>query len=83
MRSDARSDNTSLKMAFNDYFIRQVIPTRDGGFAVIGELYYTSSRSGGWNRFDYLYGGMGMMPYNYYYSPYSSLNQWRWADPWN
>lgn len=83
LRSDARSDNTSLKMAFNDYFIRQVIPTRDGGFAVIGELYYTSSRSGGWNRFDYLYGGMGMMPYNYYFSPYSSMNQWRWADPWN
>ena len=85
LRSDARSDNTSLKMAFNDYFIRQVIPTRDGGFAVIGELYYTSSRGGGWNRFDYLYGGMGMgmMPYNYYYSPYSSFNQWRWADPWN
>ena len=83
LRSDARSDNTSLKMAFNDYFIRQVIPTRDGGFAVVGELYYTSSRSGGWNRFDYLYGGMGMMPYNYYFSPYSSFNQWRWADPWN
>jgi hypothetical protein len=83
LRTDARSDNTSLKLAFNDYFIRQVIPTRDGGYAVISELYYTNSRGGGWNRWDYLYGGTGFFPYSYYYPPYSSMNQWRWADPWN
>jgi hypothetical protein len=70
-------------MAFNDYFIRQVVPTRDGGFAVISELYYTNTRGGGWNRWDYLYGPMGFVPYNYYYSPFMGINQWRWADPWN
>ena len=82
LRQDARSDNTSLKLAFNDYFIRQLLPTRDGGFAVVAELYYTSSRGNTWNRWDYLYGGYGFFPYSYYpmYSPY---NQWRWADPWN
>jgi hypothetical protein len=26
---------------------------------------------------------MGSLPYNYYFSPYASMNQWRWADPWN
>ena len=83
LRADARSDNTSLKMAFNDYFIRQVIPTREGGFAVVSELYYTNTRGGGWNRWDYLYGPMGFMPFNYYSSPFMGINQWRWADPWN
>jgi hypothetical protein len=84
LRADARTDNTSLKMAFNDYFIRQVVPTREGGFAVISELYYTNTRGGAWNRWDYLYGPMGFFPYNnYYYSPFMSINQWRWADPWN
>jgi len=85
LRSDARADNSSLKLAFNDYFIRELIPTRDGGYAVVSELYYTNSRGGGWNRWDYLYGGMGMgsLPYSYYFSPYASMNQWRWADPWN
>lgn len=83
LRQDARSDNSSLKLAFNDYFIRQLLPTRDGGYAVVAELYYTSSRGNAWNRWDYIYGpGYGFNPYSYYpmLSPY---NQWRWADPWN
>jgi hypothetical protein len=85
MRLDARSENAPIKQAFNDYFIKQVIPKRDGGFAVLAELYYTSSRQSqsGWNRWDYLYG------YNYfnpnalmYYTPYSGIGP-RWMDPWN
>jgi hypothetical protein len=85
MRLDARSENAPTKQAFNDYFIKQVIPKRDGGFAVLAELYYTSSRQSqsGWNRWDYLYG------YNYfnpnalmYYTPYSGIGP-RWMDPWN
>jgi len=84
MRIDARSENIPLKQAFNDYFIKHVIPRRDGGFVVLAELYYTTSRQSGWNRWDYLYG------YNYYnpnawgyFSPYNSMNYYRWMDPWN
>jgi hypothetical protein len=84
LRADAKSDNSSMKMAFNDYFIKHLIPKKDGGFAVLGELYYTTSRSTGWNRWDYLYGYNTFTPLDYwYYSPYSSYSYWRWWDPWN
>lgn len=83
LRLDARSENTSLKLAFNDYFIKHIIPTRDGGFAVLSEMYYTTSRSTGWNRWDYLYGYNSFMPMDFYYSPYNSLGYYRWWDPWS
>lgn len=84
LRIDAKSENISIKQAFNDYFIKQVIPKRDGGFVVLAELYYTTSRGGAWNRWDYLYGFNYFTPMDYwYYSPYSSLNNWRWNDPFN
>lgn len=84
LRADAKSDNSSTKMAFNDYFIKHLIPKKDGGFAVLGELYYTTSSSSGWNRWDYLYGYNTFTPLDYYYySPYSSYSYWRWWDPWN
>ena len=84
LRMDARTDNVSPKVAFNDYFIRNLIPTRDGGYAVVTELYYTNSRTMGWNRWDYLYGYNSFSPFDYsYFSPYYPYNSWRWADPWN
>jgi hypothetical protein len=88
LRMDARTEGISSKTAFNDYFIRNLIPTRDGGFAVVSEMYYTNSRSNGWNRWDYLYGWNSFNnPYNNfsYFSPMSMYpnNSWRWADPWN
>jgi hypothetical protein len=84
LRADAKAENASLRMAFNDYFIRNIIPKKDGGFLVIGELYYSTSRSGGWNRWDYLYGYNTFTPMDYwYFSPYSSFNYYRWWDPWN
>ena len=83
LRNDARSDNSSTKTAFNDYFIKNLIPTKEGGFAVVAELYYTNSRSTGPSgRWDNFYGVPGMSNYSYY-SPYSNMNSWRWADPWN
>ncbi len=84
LRMDARTDKVSPKVAFNDYFIRNLIPTREGGYAVVAELYYTNSRTMGWNRWDYLYGYNAFMPYDYsYFSPFNPYNSWRWADPWN
>jgi hypothetical protein len=77
LRRDARGDATA-KMAFNDYFIRNIITRRDGGFLIGSEAYYTTSRFNNWNRWDYLYGA----PYrsynsnNYYYSPYYSSLWW-------
>lgn len=73
LKRDARGD-ASVKSAFNDFFIRNIIIRRDGGLIIGSESYYTTSRFNNWNRWDYLYGA----PYynsfnnnnNYYYSPY-------------
>lgn len=84
LRLDARSDNAALKSAFNDYFIKHVVPTKDGGFAVLAEMYYTTSRTNNWNRWDYLYGYNPYTPMDFwYYSPYSSMNYYRWWDPYS
>lgn len=84
IRQDAKSENVPIKQAFNDYFIKQIIPKRDGGFAVLAELYYSTSRSSSWNRWDHLYGNNYFSPMDYgYYSPYSSLNYYRYWDPYN
>ncbi|HMW65702.1 MAG TPA: hypothetical protein PK695_04900 [Chitinophagaceae bacterium] len=75
LRRDARGD-ASFKGAFNDFFIRNIIIRKDGGFVIGSESYYTTSRFNNWNRWDYLYG----QPYfnsfgNNYYSPYYN-NYW-------
>ena len=77
LRQEARSDNNSIKTAFNDQFIRQVIPTQNGGFAVFTESFYSNSRTNQWNRFDYLYWpGLMLSPFYspFYYSPMSLLS---------
>jgi len=84
LRLDVKPDNASLKSAFNDFFIKQVIPKRGGGFVVMAEMFYTSSRNASWNRSDYLFGYGYLSPFNYgYYSPYNSLGYNRWGDPFN
>jgi hypothetical protein len=77
LRREARGD-ASQKTAFNDYFIRNVIIKRDGGFIIGSESFYTTSRYNTWNRWDYMYGSPFMSPYDYYYySPYYSNMWWR------
>ncbi len=80
LRQEARGDAT-MKTAFNDYFIRNIISKKDGGFIISAEAYYTKSRFNNWNRWDYLYGGY---PYygspSYYYSPYYYNRYW-WNSP--
>jgi hypothetical protein len=77
LRGEARGD-ASARMAFNDFFIRNIITRRDGGFIIGSEAYYTTSRFNNWNRWDYLYGS----PYlssgfnNYYYSPLYDRYWW-------
>lgn len=77
-RKEARGD-ASIKMAFNDYFIKDIITRRDGGYIIASECYYTTSRFNNWNRWDYLYGSPYMSSFNnsYYYSPYYSNYYWR------
>jgi hypothetical protein len=76
LRQEARGDN-NIKSAFNDYFIRNIVPRRDGGFLLGSESYYTTSRFNSWSRWDYLYGSAYMSPMdNYYYSPYYNNYWW-------
>ncbi|HEX2536127.1 MAG TPA: hypothetical protein VHK69_20445 [Chitinophagaceae bacterium] len=76
LRREAKGES-NVRMAFNDYFIRNIIVKRDGGFIIGSEAYYTTSRAGGWNRWNYLY-GMPMSAYDYYaYSPIYSNWWWR------
>jgi hypothetical protein len=79
LRKEAKGD-ANIKMAFNDYFIRNVIVKKDGGFIIGTEAYYTTSRGGNWNRWNYLY------PYSttYDYFSYSPLyNSWYWRNRFN
>jgi hypothetical protein len=70
LRRDAKGESNT-KTAFNDYFIRNIILKKDGGFIISSEAYYTTSRYNSWNRWDYLYGSPFYSPYDYYYySPY-------------
>lgn len=73
LRKEARGD-ASVKTAFNDYFIRNIITRRDGGFIIGSESFYTTSRFNNWNRWDYLYGSPYYSTFNnsMYYSPFYS-----------
>ena len=82
MKRDAKKDG-QLRFAFNDFFIRQVIVKKDGGFLLMAEDYSTQSRNNNnmWNRYDYLnpynsYNDYYLYnsSYNPYYRPYNSFN---------
>ncbi len=79
LRQEAKG-NASARTAFNDFFIRQIIVKRDGGFIVGSEAYYTTSRANNWNRYEYIYGSPFMGFNNFYYSsPY--FNRYWWGVP--
>jgi hypothetical protein len=79
LRKEAKGES-NIKMAFNDYFIRNIIVKKDGGFVIGSEAYYTSSRYNNWNRFNYLYGAPSVLDY-YSYSPL--YNSWYWRNRFN
>lgn len=69
-RADAKGDG-NLKTAFNDFFLKNIILRKDGGFIVISEAAYSSTRGNTLSRWDYLYG-----------SPYwSQLDYYSWNSP--
>ncbi|MFB6455219.1 hypothetical protein ACE38W_08120 [Chitinophaga sp. Hz27] len=72
LKAAARGES-STNAAFNDYFIRKVINTADGGFLMTAESFSTSSRYQPWNRWNYMYGPYGYGGFSpYYYNPYYS-----------
>jgi hypothetical protein len=64
-REEAKAEGTP-KTAFNDFFLKHIILRKDGGFIVIAESAYTSSRGSTLNRWDYLYGSPYWAPTDYY-----------------
>ncbi len=77
LRNDAKGDN-STKTAFNDFFIRNMIVRKDGGFLLSSESFFSTGRGGGYNRYDYLYGSPFLRPMDYY-----MFNSYGYGYPWN
>ncbi len=79
LRNDAKGEN-SMRTAFNNFFINNIIVRKDGGFLITSESFYSTGRAGAFNRMDYLYGSPFMRASDYYmFSPYSfSYPWWRW-----
>jgi len=75
LRIQAKAEG-GLRLAFNDFFIRNVILKKDGGFILAGEDFYSQSRGNPWNRYDFLngYNYNYLSPYDYYY--YSPSGFW-------
>lgn len=81
LRSLAKGADANLRMAFNDYFISNIITKKDGGFLMISESQYTTSRGGAFNRWDFMrWNNPWISPVDYYY--YSPLYN-PWGSPWN
>ena len=73
MRNDAKTDG-GIKTAFNNFFLQKILVRKDGGFVILSESVYTSTRGVYNNRWDYLYGSpyASLSDYYYWNSPYSS-----------
>ena len=67
MKREAKNEG-SVRFAYNDFFIRNIILKKDGGFILTAEDFSTQSRSNQWNRMDYLYGYPYLSSYDYYLS---------------
>ncbi len=77
-REDAKGEGNA-KTAFNDFYLKNIILRKDGGFIIAAESAYTSSRGNTLNRWDYLYGSPYFTPLDYYSwnSPIGSYPWWR------
>lgn len=67
-RANAKTEG-STKSALNDFFLQDIVMRKDGGFVVVAESAYSSSRGNYFNRWDYMYGSPYWSPAdNYLYS---------------
>ncbi|HVY73280.1 MAG TPA: hypothetical protein VG890_00530 [Puia sp.] len=76
LRALAKSSESNLKMAFNDFFLKHIIAKRDGGYLVVSESNYTTTRGSAFNRWDYMYGSPYMDYSSPFYNPYSPWNRY-------
>ena len=77
LRNDAKGEG-GAKAAFNDFFLKNIILRKDGGFIIIAESAYTSTRGSTMNRWDYLYGSPYWSPTDYYTSR-NSVGNYPWG----
>jgi hypothetical protein len=81
LRAVAKNKDGNSRVAFNDYFIKNVLVRKDGGYVLISEAQYHTSRGGVFNRSDYFtWGNPWLSPLDYYYAPfgswYNATNRW-------
>jgi hypothetical protein len=77
LRELAKSSESGLKTAFNDYFLKKLVTKKDGGYVLVSESEFTTSHGTAFNRSDYLYGPMNPMDYySPYYNPYMPYNRY-------
>jgi hypothetical protein len=78
IRTQAKTEG-GLRLAFNDYFIKDVILKKDGSFILTAEDRTTQSRGNPWNRYDYLYNSPFYSPYSPYDSYYLNSASSYWS----
>ena len=77
LRALAKSSDATVKTAFNDFYIKHIITKRDGGYLLVSESLYTTSRGAMYNRWDNpYYGGYGYGYYNPYNPYYGGYGPW-------
>ncbi|MGZ5255107.1 MAG: hypothetical protein ACXWV4_12085, partial [Flavitalea sp.] len=54
LRRQAKGQDANFKLAFNDYFIKHIILRKDGGYLMVNESMYTTTRGSAFNRWDYM-----------------------------
>jgi hypothetical protein len=81
LKSNAKSEG-STRAAFNDYYLQNIVLRKDGGFAILSEAAYSSSRGVYSNRWDYMYGSPYWNNSNYYLygNPYG-YSYYPWMSP--
>ena len=80
LKSNAKSEG-STRSAFNDFYLQNIVLRRNGGFAVVAESAYSTSRGVYNDRSNYMYGNpywynsnsyLSGSPYGYTYYPWMS-----------
>jgi hypothetical protein len=75
MRANAKGQDASIRTAFDDYNITDVVTRKDGGFLLLAESIYTTTRGVAYDRFGNRFYGNNpwLSPIDsYYWSPYTS-----------
>ncbi len=68
LRSVAKDDGAS-RFALNNFFIKDIVLKKDGGFILTAEDYASQSRGSAFDRYNYLYGSPYYYNSYYLYSP--------------